>query len=283
MPLEKQSLNNFLPDGFETLNQEGHKENFSEDKIKAGYEKDIPDIVSGPNLNNLIDVVGKNTNILSKFLDFIKNMPINSVLKINNNNQIDYQDIGDIDNKVSKSGDTMTGYLLGVTPPTGDNSTKIATTAFVNTVLPAGTIISSGCSSTPTGYLYCNGSAVSRTTYANLFSAIGTTYGAGDGSTTFNLPNYSNYNFVTSATVSVKGNGNAIGFQNASQNIYGWYNGTGGFGLGGSIYSTPPVKGHTTKGTNPTEGSTWGLSTNASNSGITGSVTTAKINWYIKY
>lgn len=41
----------------------------------------------------------------------------------------------------------------------------------------------------PTGYLLCDGSAVSRTTYASLFSAIGTTYGSGDGSTTFNLPN----------------------------------------------------------------------------------------------
>lgn len=40
----------------------------------------------------------------------------------------------------------------------------------------------------PTGWLACNGSAVSRTTYANLFAAIGTTYGVGDGSTTFNLP-----------------------------------------------------------------------------------------------
>lgn len=41
----------------------------------------------------------------------------------------------------------------------------------------------------PTGWLKCDGSAISRTTYADLFAAIGTTYGAGDGSTTFNLPN----------------------------------------------------------------------------------------------
>lgn len=41
----------------------------------------------------------------------------------------------------------------------------------------------------PAGYLFCNGAAVSRTTYAALFTAIGTTWGAGDGSTTFNLPN----------------------------------------------------------------------------------------------
>jgi microcystin-dependent protein len=40
----------------------------------------------------------------------------------------------------------------------------------------------------PTGWLYCNGQAVSRTTYAALFSAIGTSWGAGDGSTTFNVP-----------------------------------------------------------------------------------------------
>ena len=42
--------------------------------------------------------------------------------------------------------------------------------------------------SAPTGYLKCNGAAVSRATYSDLFTAIGTTFGAGDGSTTFNLP-----------------------------------------------------------------------------------------------
>lgn len=43
-------------------------------------------------------------------------------------------------------------------------------------------------STIPDGFLLCNGSAVSRTTYANLFSKIGTTFGAGNGSTTFNIP-----------------------------------------------------------------------------------------------
>lgn len=43
----------------------------------------------------------------------------------------------------------------------------------------------------PEGYLVCNGSAVSRSTYSELFNVIGTTYGAGDGNTTFNLPNMS--------------------------------------------------------------------------------------------
>lgn len=54
--------------------------------------------------------------------------------------------------------------------------------------LPAGSVIAFAGSSAPTGYLDCDGSAVSRTTYADLFAAIGTTWGVGDGSTTFNLP-----------------------------------------------------------------------------------------------
>lgn len=44
----------------------------------------------------------------------------------------------------------------------------------------------------PTGYLLCTGTAVSRSTYSALFAVIGTTFGSGDGSTTFNLPNYTN-------------------------------------------------------------------------------------------
>jgi len=51
-----------------------------------------------------------------------------------------------------------------------------------------GSILAFAGSSLPTGYLDCDGSAVSRTTYAALFTAIGTTWGIGDGSTTFNLP-----------------------------------------------------------------------------------------------
>lgn len=53
---------------------------------------------------------------------------------------------------------------------------------------PVGTILEYAGASAPTGYLLCDGSAVSRTAYAALYTLIGTTYGAGDGSTTFNLP-----------------------------------------------------------------------------------------------
>ena len=55
--------------------------------------------------------------------------------------------------------------------------------------LPIGTMIPYPSNVIPNGFLPCDGGAVSRTTYADLFSVIGTSYGAGDGSTTFNLPN----------------------------------------------------------------------------------------------
>lgn len=54
---------------------------------------------------------------------------------------------------------------------------------------PVGTIIMYAANTIPDGYLLCDGSAVSRTDYAELFKVIGTTWGAGNGSTTFNLPN----------------------------------------------------------------------------------------------
>lgn len=56
--------------------------------------------------------------------------------------------------------------------------------------IPTGSIFTFPMATTPTGYLVCDGSAVSRTTYADLFAVLGTTYGAGNGSTTFNLPDY---------------------------------------------------------------------------------------------
>ncbi len=55
-------------------------------------------------------------------------------------------------------------------------------------VVPPGTILDFAGSAAPTGYLFCQGQAISRATYSTLFTAIGTTFGVGDGSTTFNLP-----------------------------------------------------------------------------------------------
>jgi len=54
--------------------------------------------------------------------------------------------------------------------------------------VPAGSVIYHAANTAPTGFLKANGAAVSRTTYSDLFTAIGTTFGAGDGSSTFNVP-----------------------------------------------------------------------------------------------
>ena len=92
-------------------------------------------------------------------------------------------------------------FAVGPTAPTattGTNTTQLATTAFVNASIAAspstvsGAILMWPTASAPSGYLLCDGTAVSRTTYATLFALFGTTFGSGDGSTTFNLPNYTN-------------------------------------------------------------------------------------------
>jgi len=58
--------------------------------------------------------------------------------------------------------------------------------------IPTATIVPWSDSSIPTGFLECNGQAVSRTTYSALFAIISTTYGTGDGATTFNVPDLQN-------------------------------------------------------------------------------------------
>ena len=89
---------------------------------------------------------------------------------------------------------TIASAATATTQTAGDNSTKVATTAYVATAIaanqgvPAGTVIHVAMSTAPTGYLKANGDLISRTTYAALFAAIGTVYGVGDGSTTFALP-----------------------------------------------------------------------------------------------
>ena len=59
--------------------------------------------------------------------------------------------------------------------------------------IPSGVIIFHGANTAPTGFLKANGAAISRSTYADLFTAIGTTFGVGDGSTTFNVPDMRGY------------------------------------------------------------------------------------------
>ena len=68
------------------------------------------------------------------------------------------------------------------------NSIQNSPTSTPAPLLPAGSIIMWSGSSAPTGWLLCDGTNISRTTYASLFAITGTSYGVGDGSTTFGLP-----------------------------------------------------------------------------------------------
>lgn len=92
----------------------------------------------------------------------------------------------------------LTGNPTAPTPATADNDTSIATTAMVQAAIaagiaaavtvPSGSVSAYAGATVPAGWLECAGQAVSRATYAALFTAVGTVHGVGDGSTTFNLP-----------------------------------------------------------------------------------------------
>lgn len=71
-----------------------------------------------------------------------------------------------------------------------DGTHKDVPVANAPAPVPTGGVIMFGGGTAPSGWLFCTGAAVSRTQYSNLFGVIGAAYGAGDGSTTFNLPNF---------------------------------------------------------------------------------------------
>ena len=81
---------------------------------------------------------------------------------------------------------TEFNYIDGVTSSVQEQLDALA--ASIVSAVPSGTIIQVAQNTAPAGYLKANGSAVSREDYADLFAAIGTTYGSGNGSTTFNVP-----------------------------------------------------------------------------------------------
>lgn len=128
------------------------------------------------------------------------------------------------------AGGTLTGNLTLTGNPTTTNmasnkgyvDAQIAAIPAVTDQTPAGTVIYSARSTAPTGYVKANGAAISRSTFSALFTAIGTTYGAGNGSTTFNVPDLRG-EFLRAlddgrGVDSGRGLGSAQGSQNLSHN-----------------------------------------------------------------
>jgi microcystin-dependent protein len=93
--------------------------------------------------------------------------------------------VGDI---TQTTGSLKVGGTLNVTGNINFTGTLYQNSSLYYPALPPGFIIQYAASSAPSGWLLCDGSAVSRTTYSALFAIISTTHGSGDGSTTFNLP-----------------------------------------------------------------------------------------------
>ena len=155
--------------------------------------------------------------------------------------------------------------------------------------LPAGFVAAWPGNTPPDGWLVCNGSAVSRTTYADLFAAIGTTFGAGDGSTTFKLPDYQG-DFLRgylSGTSSAIGTRQAEGLPNISGYISYLLMGEDGQKSDGALSATLQAGNRLT---NAGTGSAWKqLNFSAKNSnaiyGANSHVTPRNnaVKWCIKY
>lgn len=147
---------------------------------------------------------------------------------------------------------------------------------------PTGSVIIWSTASAPAGYLLCNGGAISRTTYANLFAVIGTSYGAGDGSTTFNLPNLIDVKHLKGSSIPVKGNGITLGLTNGTQ--------TGGLSV---IYGTNTAAKAESYGKNVgyvgstqvfVANASLGVTTDATKSGIISDISSGvSVNYIIKY
>ena len=116
--------------------------------------------------------------------------------------------------------DNNTTYSAG-TGLSLNGTTFSVSQELIDKVLPIGSYIQFSGSQAPAGFLVCNGSAVSRTTYSRLFAVIGTTYGSGNGSTTFNLPNLIDRFLQGSSTSGTVKNAGLPNITGSASELYG--------------------------------------------------------------
>ena len=138
----------------------------------------------------------------------------NNLLKIRNTANTLWRVLGPLDG--IHVADTIRGRL------SSDGALQDLTVAQVTALLdiqaptatsgiPTGALLDFGAASVPAGFLACDGDAISRLTFAQLFSVIGTTWGVGDGSTTFNVPDFRRRVAVGSGGAGSAELGNAVG------------------------------------------------------------------------
>lgn len=109
--------------------------------------------------------------------------------------------------------------------------------------IQAGTVAYFAAAANPSGFLECNGAAISRTAYAALFAAIGTAYGVGDGSTTFNVPDLRGEFIRGHDNGRGVDSGRAIATAQTSQNLSHNHGGLDG-AAGSHNHTLPPVGGY---------------------------------------
>ena len=137
---------------------------------------------------------------------------------------------------------------------------KLATVT-AQALLPAGAVMPFAMNSAPSGWLAADGTAVSRSTYATLFAAISTTHGAGDGSTTFNLPDLRGIFVRGSGEQTISGKAYNKTFATKEQDAviththnYNPWNAAGGSFAGGGGAAAVASAGNTAATTNPSTG-----------------------------
>ena len=118
--------------------------------------------------------------------------------------------------KANKNGSSAEVFSVA----NASNDTQAVNLGQLNSMIishsPTGSVIWYAGNSVPDGYLLCDGRAISRTTYADLFAVIGVKYGAGDSSTTFNLPDLIDRFVKGNSTVATKQDSITTGIQSAN-------------------------------------------------------------------
>lgn len=220
----------------------GIKTPYTQAQIDNGYQEAVPQVVDGGNINYEKDGVFKYLKYLKTTIDALVDMPIGKSLIIDSNNRFDYISPENVSNKTNEINEQSTEnqypnakavyeaikdfgaslfQLISNLSQTIDSSTtkypsnKAVLDYVESKAVPVGAFMPYAADTPPEGWLKCDGSAVSRTTYSALFAKIGTKYGSGDGSKTFNLPNFINKTFwgdSSSGTVKAAGLPNISGY-----------------------------------------------------------------------
>ena len=113
-------------------------------------------------------------------IDFIQEEALGNPIKLDSTPTTDGGEL-----KANEIGYTDDNIFINIE---GEVRNIITTKTDDSRLVPSGSLMIWATDTAPTGYLLCSGQSVSRTTYSALFTVIGTTYGVGDGSTTFDLP-----------------------------------------------------------------------------------------------